>query len=111
MSASKTHEQPEDVVIQLALEPLLSRLETEELQKPPTQRREVPNIPALAAIAGVHRVTMYNLVKGHVKQVNLELLTAVFNELRRRGFNVQVSDLLTAYPANPAEAESEASNG
>lgn len=90
----------EDVVIQLAIEPLLSRLETDELKKPPSQRREVPNIPALAVVAGVHRATMHNLVKGKVKQVNLEILSAIFNELRHRGFDVKVSDLLIAHPAD-----------
>lgn len=90
----------ENVVIQLAIEPLLSRLEADELKKPPSQRREVPNIPALAVVAGVHRATMYNLVKGNVKQVNLEILSAIFNELRRRGFDVKVYDFLVAHPAD-----------
>ena len=90
----------EDVVIQLAIEPLLKRLEAEESLKPALQRREVPSIPALAIVAGVHRGTMYNLVKGNVKQVNLEILSVIFNELRRRGFDVKVSDILIAHPAD-----------
>ena len=89
----------ENMVIQLAIEPLLKRLEAEEALKPASQRREVPNIPALAAVAGVHRGTMFNIVKGNVKQVNLEILSVIFNELRRRGFDVKVSDLLIAHPA------------
>lgn len=100
MAMKTTRHEPGDVVIQLAIEQLLSRLEAEELVKPPIHRREIPSIPTLAAVAGVHRVTMYNLVKGNVKQVNLELLTAVFNELQRRGFKVEVADLLVAYPAS-----------
>lgn len=90
----------EDVVIQLAIEPLLKRLEAEEAVKPAPQRREVPSIPTLAVIADVHRGTMYNLVKGNVKQVNLETLSVIFNELRRRGFDVKISDLLIAHPAD-----------
>lgn len=108
MSSSTPNSQPEDVVIQLAIEPLLSRLEAEELRKPAPQRREVPSIPALAAVAGVHRVTMYNLVKGSVKQVNLALLSTIYNELRRRGFEVAISDLLIAHPA--ASLNSDLSN-
>ena len=100
MSLISNSELPEDVVIQLAIEQLLSQLEAEELQKPPLQRREVPNIPTLAEAANVHRATMYNLVKGNVKHVNLESLSAVYNELRRRGFEVEIGDLLTAYPVS-----------
>ena len=88
----------EDVVIQLSVELLLSRLEAEELRKPPAQRREVPSIPALALAAGVHRGTMYNLVKGNVKQVSLELLSSIFNELQRRGFTLNISDFFVIYP-------------
>lgn len=50
---------------------------------------------------------MYNLVKGHVKHVNLELLSLVLSELRHRGFDVEVSDLLTAYPAEDVRADPE----
>lgn len=92
-----------DVVIVLAVEKLLSRLETEELGKPPGKRREIPSIPELAKAAKVHRVTMYNLVKGNVKQVSLELLSSIMSELRKRGFEVQVADLLAAFPAEEGD--------
>lgn len=106
MMSNRQSELPKgaDVTIVLSLEKLLSRLETDELDKPPGKRREIPSIPELAEAAGVHRVTMYNLVKGKVKQVNLELLSAIMSELRKRGFEVEVADMLTAFPAEEVEA-------
>lgn len=86
-----------DVVIQLTLDAFLARLEA-TVKSNPRDKRDVPSIPELAAAAGVSRGAMYNLVKGHVKQVNLELLTAVVNELRRRGFEVALDDVLVMYP-------------
>jgi hypothetical protein len=88
-----------DMAIVLNVEGLLSRLEAEELARPPGERRQLPSIPEMAAKAGVHRATMYNLVKGHVKQVNLELLSVIYAELRERGFKVHYADLLTMHPA------------
>lgn len=41
---------------------------------------------------------MYNLIKGNVKQVNLELLSAVVSELRQRGFDVELEDVFAMFP-------------
>ena len=85
-----------DIVIQLTIDAFLTRLEAEKKANP-SDKRDVPSIPELAKAAGVSRGAMYNLVTGRVKHVNIELLTAVANELRRRGFEVQVDDLLGVY--------------
>lgn len=86
-----------DIVVQLTLDAFLSRLEA-EVKGNPRDKRDVPSIPELAEAAGVSRGAMYNLVKGHVKHVNLELLTAVVNELRRRDFEVELDDVFAMYP-------------
>lgn len=78
----------------------LARLEAQETQRPPNQRRPVPSMAELAEAAGITRQGMYNFASGSVKMVNLEILSAVINELLRRGFPADVSDLLTAYPAS-----------
>lgn len=86
------------VSVQITLREHLAHLEASEASKWPNQRKEVPGIPDLAAAAGVSRQAMYNIASRQVKMINLEILSAIINELRRRGFATEVSDLLTAYP-------------
>jgi len=43
---------------------------------------------------------MYNLVNGQVKLVNLEKLSAIISELQRRGFDAQLTDMLTTFAAD-----------
>jgi transcriptional regulator with XRE-family HTH domain len=90
------------VVAVLTIGKCLAELEVQELGKL-KKTRDVPSIPDLARAAGVSRGTMYNLVKGNVKHVSLELLAAIINELRRRGFDVELSHLLTTYPAEEVD--------
>jgi DNA-binding Xre family transcriptional regulator len=93
------------MTIVLTLGDYLKKLEGIESDKPPAQRRPVPSVAELAEAAEVHRATMYNMVNGQVKLVNLESLSAVFNELRDRGFEVDVSDLLKAFPTDSTQTD------
>jgi DNA-binding Xre family transcriptional regulator len=89
-----------DVSVQITLEDHLKRLEVAELAKLPNERRRVPTVPELADAAGITRQAMHKFATNRVKLVNLEVLSAVLSELRRRGFPADVSDILTAYPAD-----------
>lgn len=86
------------VSVQVSLREYLIQLEASESIKPPHERRAVPSLPSLAAAAGFTRQGLYNLAGGNIKMLNLEVLSKVMNELRRHGFPVEVSHLLTAYP-------------
>ncbi len=80
----------------------LRKLELSELDKPPSQRREVPTITELAEAAGISRVAMSNLANDNLQSVNLRTLSAVLNELRLRGFKTELTDLLATYPLEAA---------
>ncbi len=95
-----TTEDTVQVELVVTLGAYLSYIKSEELAKAESQRRSVPTIGELAEAAGVHRVTMQNLVTGDMKRINFETLTAVLNELRRRGFNPKVSDILLIRETN-----------
>ena len=83
----------------MALQDYLVLLEASEIEKPPSQRREVPSLVELATITNMSRQGMYHFSSDEVRRVNLDTLAAVINELRRRGFEVEVGDLLREYPA------------
>jgi len=96
------NKKPNHVVLQVTLQDHLKRLEVAEFSKPSHQRRKIPNVPELARITGITRQSMYNLAANRIDRVSLKTLSVVMSELRRRGFPTEVSDLLTAYPANPS---------
>ena len=74
-----------------------------EAAKLPSQRRDVPSLTELAKITGIHRVTLTNLANNRIKLVKLATLSAVLNELRRRGFDCTITDLLRTYPTSEVE--------
>lgn len=98
ISDSTSQGRKDTVSVQITLREHLAYLEAAEASKWPNQRKEVPGIPDLAAAAGVSRQAMYNIASRQVKMINLEILSAIINELRRRGFDTEIADLLTAYP-------------
>ncbi len=103
MGISNNATEKGDIVVTLTIAAYLAQLEAEVLANP-RDKRKVPSVPELARAAGVSKGAMYNLVKGEVKHVNLELLSAVINELQRRGFEVELSDVLAMYPAEMVAA-------
>lgn len=78
----------------VTLDDYLNILRGEEAKKPDGERIEVPTISDLADGAGLHRVTVSNLINNNVKQINIETISAIVNELKERGFDVKVSDVL-----------------
>jgi DNA-binding Xre family transcriptional regulator len=79
--------------IHVTLKDCLRRLELIELGKPAHERRPVPNVTELADAAGVSRNAMSNLVNNNRQRIDLSILEGVVQELRRRGFEVDVADL------------------
>jgi DNA-binding Xre family transcriptional regulator len=91
------------VILTVTLSDYLDILRGQEATKPPGERRHVPTLGELAAGADLHRVTVSNLANNNIKQLNIETLSAIVNELRRREFDVQVSDILAFRPALEAQ--------
>lgn len=101
MSTKTLKEQGEiDVSVQVTVDDYLKKLEVVELGKLPNERNPVPTIADLAEAAGMTRQAMHNFATNRVKLVNLEVLSIIISEIRRRGFPAEISDLLTAYPSS-----------
>lgn len=93
-----TQTQEEKLVIRVVLKEYLMQLHGIEVAKLPSQRRAVPTLTELAKITGIHRVTLTNFANNKMKLINLATLAALLNELRRRGFECELTDLLKTYP-------------
>ena len=87
------------IVLKVSIREHLALLEVEGFKLPPAERREIPTMAELAAAAGMTTQGLYNISSPSIKKVNIAVLSTVINELRRRGFEVEVGDLLREYPA------------
>lgn len=76
----------------------LNQLKANELQKPPEQRKEVPTLTELAQAAGRHEINFSNMVNGKTKALNLEVAQLALDELWRRGFEPQITDIIRYSP-------------
>jgi hypothetical protein len=72
----------------------LAELRQVEGRKPRSQRRPIPTMKQLALAAGIHPVTLSRLVRGRILALNLEIGAAIIAEMRQRGFDMQLCDLL-----------------
>lgn len=95
---------PLEMSIHVTLAEYLRRLELQELDKPPALRRAVPTITQLSEAVGISRIAMSNIANDNMKLLNLKILSAVLSELRRWGFDTELTDILTAYPTELAKA-------
>ena len=95
-----THNQSVDEkgVIFIILKAYLERLEAFERSKPISQRRPVPTMSELAAAIKVHPVTLSNIANNQIRHLNLRTAAAIIDEMRRRGFLMEISDLLAYRP-------------
>lgn len=76
---------------------LLERLEAEERQRSEGERRDVPNLSELARATGVSREMMSQIANNQVKLLNLRTMHNIIGELRCRGFEVDVEDIVAYY--------------
>jgi DNA-binding Xre family transcriptional regulator len=88
--------QPSAVYIRLV--PYLQELALIEQTKPNALQRPVPTLAELAKIAGLSRNAMSNLTTGKTRSLNLDLACLIIDEMRRRGFDMELTDLV-AYQA------------
>jgi DNA-binding Xre family transcriptional regulator len=76
------------------LKSYLTDLERDENIKSQEQRREIPTLAELADIVGMHRISFYRIANNQVKKLDLKTADKIISEMRRRGFSMQISDLL-----------------
>lgn len=81
--------------IRVTLKEYLAHLEAEESKKPIYDRRRVPTLGLLADGLGVSRQHLYNIANNQYGQFKLDVLSDLIRELRRWGFNAELSDVLT----------------
>ena len=89
-------------MIAIRLAAYLNRLRGDEEYKRESERRFVPTYGELAEEVGISPVTMSRIANGHVKQLNLETADAIITALRKRGFAMEISNLLVYYPPESA---------
>lgn len=82
----------------------LDRLRSEEGQKPPTNRRNVPTIRDLARLirerngATLHEVTLTNIINGNGPMLNKETVRMLLDEMWHLGFTPDLSDFIKYVP-------------
>ena len=72
----------------------LAKLEVEESTKPTEERRPVPSMAFLARRAGIAPNTMSRWATNKTEATTHKIVDAVIRELRGRGFNTDLCDLL-----------------
>lgn len=77
------------------LDSYLTDLKVLESSRPEPRRRRVPTITELAESIGMHQTTLSRLVNNKISQLSLETGDRIITEMRRRGFPMQVTDLIT----------------
>lgn len=89
----------------VTLRAYLARLQADELAKPSDRRSSVPSLTELAEAVGYSRQSMYNLVseKNPARRLDLDTAAKIIDELRRRGFSMDITDLLAYRPADAEE--------
>lgn len=59
---------------------------------------DVPSVSALARDIGMHQVSLSRLANNQVKQLNLSTANKIITAMRKRGFNMQMHDLIKFEP-------------
>lgn len=77
----------------------LQQLTKAELAKPIAERRDVPTMTQIAEGIGVNKNTISRMVRGKTKSMNLDTCTKIIDELRRYGFETQLTDVIDYQPA------------
>lgn len=80
-------------MILVTLKPYLANLES--------RGYNVPSLSQLARGVGCDFATVSRIANNHVTRLNIKILDAIIIELRQRGFNTRLNDLLIfEYPAS-----------
>lgn len=76
----------------------LDSLKAQQGLLPPAERQHVPTIRELARSIGIHEVTLTNISNGRIKQLDLQKTRLILDEMRRRGFDMQLGDFIKYVP-------------
>ena len=74
--------------------PYLKKLDAIERAKPESERRSIPSLRELADATNSNRSTLSRLYRGDIVTFNIRLAGAIIREMRRRGFDMQITDLI-----------------
>lgn len=78
----------------VVIDSYLAKLRALENDKPFEQRRAVPTQTELAETVGMTQSGLSKIFNNRVDAVSRDTLSKILAELRRRGFDTQVSDVL-----------------
>lgn len=81
----------------ILLKHYLARLEAEESVKPPHLRRDIPSITKLAKEVGLSRQQLQSWASNQVRNINLDVTDKILKAMQRRGFPMEISDMLGYY--------------
>ncbi len=85
----------EEGVMFIRLKAYLAELEAQEANKPPGHQQRVPSVAELARAIGMSHQGFSNIVNNEIKQLSLETGAKIIAEMHRRGFSMDVQDLVT----------------
>lgn len=80
--------------MKVKLKAYLAQIEYDESFKPKDQRREIPTIIKLSEEVGVTRSQVHRILAGNVQALKLDLADRIIAAMRKRGFPMDVGDLL-----------------
>lgn len=83
-----------DGIMYVTLSSYLRRLRAIERRKPEEERRAVPSMKKLAHAVGVHPSLISRMVYGHTRSLNIDVCASIISEMRRRGFQTEITDIL-----------------
>ena len=80
--------------VRIALKHYLDTIAYEEGFKPQKDRRKIPTITALAGEVGITRSQMHRILSNEVKSLNLDIADKIITVMRKRGFDMAVTDIV-----------------
>ena len=80
--------------VRIALKHYLDTIAYEEGFKPQKDRRKIPTITALAGDVGITRSQMHRILSNEVKSLNLDIADKIITVMRKRGFDMAVTDIV-----------------
>ncbi len=72
----------------------IKKLKATEKRKPQEKRLSVPTFKQLSEVAGISASNLSHIANGHVRSLNLDIAASIITEMRRRGFDTEITDIL-----------------
>lgn len=76
----------------------LDELKAIETSKPESERKDVPSLSELARSIGIHQTHIARIAGNRMASLNFKIFDQIITEMRQRGFQTDVSDLLVYIP-------------